>query len=668
MKLIWSDLRYLVINRWYDVFEGYHIEDQLRLILMSQSGQIVSGQMTALMGPSGAGKTTLLNCVTARITDGVSGQIVVRFDEPRVEGIRIGFVPQNDHLFDHFTVRETLLFALRMNQRKSESRSERNNKVEQILKVLDLLHEAKTKVRKLSGGQVKRTSIAAELISSPEMLILDEPTSGLDWDNSEKVVTLLANLCQRLDIAICATIHQPSFQLLNKFDMVYILNKYGSCIYFDKPSQLIPTITSFGFEAPPYVNPADLAIEIANARFGEDAFVAMSIKAKDQALQVLPDDIPIGSLKPRIAAPFCKQKCLLFTRYLTSQVCKSSFFIIKLVVELAIMFCICGIFNQPPGYEDGCWSTLITNVTREQYEDKLKVLNSNISIIFMATMFYSFLPCTMAVLGVSKELITIRKENSNSWYSFSAYFLSRTLADLFLTTLTNAPSIIYLYIGSKQIFTWNRLMVFTLTLTIYCNIWDSKGVILGTIFSPNYVTGMIFAMLLEFPAMFLSGFHVKQSGLFWLLKPLAPLSEGKWAYEAMVISIYGFDRCPVNTTSLVNQASFFDFGRMNRVDVVLRLWPKLNSTIQERHEYAQSRNLSYDCIDSLFESINREYIDSGLYAVEEEVEKEPSYILSLWDLNQDDLEKDLLILTSMYIAFRFMVYIVLIFKGRHKRI
>ena len=212
-------------------------------ILHRMSGEIAGGTITALMGPSGAGKSTLLNCISCKLTSGVDGEIFLRFPPRSVpnkdeDSLRIGFVPQTDHLFTQFTVQETVMFASKM-MNPGFTTQEHREKISDVLKSLDLEARANLKLKKLSGGQLKRASIAIELISNPKILILDEPTSGLDSDNSEMVISMLKNLSSIPGLeapAIVATIHQPSVDVFNLFDNVYLLNRFGTNIYFGKQS------------------------------------------------------------------------------------------------------------------------------------------------------------------------------------------------------------------------------------------------------------------------------------------------------------------------------------------------------------------------------------------------------------------------------------------------
>lgn len=75
----------------------------------------------------------------------------------------------------------------------------------------------------ISGGEKKRTSIAFELISDPQVVVLDEPTSGLDSLTSFIIVDYLSNLAKKHNKTIIMTIHQPSTDIYNKFDRLFLM-------------------------------------------------------------------------------------------------------------------------------------------------------------------------------------------------------------------------------------------------------------------------------------------------------------------------------------------------------------------------------------------------------------------------------------------------------------
>ena len=218
-----------------------------QLILKQLHGVIHFGQMFAIMGPSGAGKSTLLKCLfgtanvkhdgkmyvqnkqVSKLINHVSQLIRIEKSEcdqnVRIRQVKAVFITQNelDHLLLNLTVEEAIYYSSNLKMNKSAE----TGKIEQLIEQLELTNCRRTLVKACSGGQKKRIAIAQELVGSikPRLLFLDEPTSGLDSNVSHVVLSQLQKLCRAHNIAIVATIHQPSFKLVELFDQLYIISK-----------------------------------------------------------------------------------------------------------------------------------------------------------------------------------------------------------------------------------------------------------------------------------------------------------------------------------------------------------------------------------------------------------------------------------------------------------
>ncbi len=195
------------------------------------------GDLICILGPSGCGKSTLLSILT--------GQFEPTKGAVRVDGAnlhqnarlvsRIGFVPQDDLLFENLTVGENLAFSARLRDPSSPP-DKIEGSVRKALREVGLRERRAVRAggpldKTLSGGERKRLNIGLELLGDYEILLLDEPTSGLSSGDAMKVIEVLKN--RTLDGGIVFVVaHQPSAKLLELFDKVLLLDKGGKVAFF----------------------------------------------------------------------------------------------------------------------------------------------------------------------------------------------------------------------------------------------------------------------------------------------------------------------------------------------------------------------------------------------------------------------------------------------------
>ncbi|MFY0653989.1 MAG: ATP-binding cassette domain-containing protein [Cyclobacteriaceae bacterium] len=198
-----------------------------------------SGTMVGIMGGSGAGKSTLINLLSGKISPDhgkiqINGHSIAKCVQ---EGV-IGYVPQDDLLFEELTVYQNLYFNAKLCFGGfSEDRIKAI--VLRVLRDMDIIEIAHLKVgdplnKSISGGQRKRLNIGLELMREPSVLYVDEPTSGLSSMDSEKVMRLLKEQSRKGKL-VMVIIHQPSSYIFKLFDKLWILDRGGYPIYNGNP-------------------------------------------------------------------------------------------------------------------------------------------------------------------------------------------------------------------------------------------------------------------------------------------------------------------------------------------------------------------------------------------------------------------------------------------------
>jgi molybdate transport system ATP-binding protein len=167
---------------------------------------------TGIFGPSGAGKTSLLEVIaglrkpeTARICldDQLFDDVARGYSLP-VRLRKIGYVPQDDSLFPHLSVRQNLLYGI---DGKSKRDTFSFGHVTSFLQITPLLDRA---VRSLSRGENQRIVIARALLSAPRLLLLDEPLTALDARLKETILQQLRSLHDEFSIPILYVTHDPA--------------------------------------------------------------------------------------------------------------------------------------------------------------------------------------------------------------------------------------------------------------------------------------------------------------------------------------------------------------------------------------------------------------------------------------------------------------------------
>ncbi|XP_077248707.1 ATP-binding cassette family G25 [Tasmannia lanceolata] len=419
---------------------GWKVEQKSmeeRTILDKITGMVSPGNLLAILGPSGSGKSTLLNILAGRLTGNYTGTVSVNGRPLSKSTSRnIGFVTQDDTLYPHLTVKETLVFCSLLRLPKTLSKNEKIRMAESVITELGLGKCENTIVgnsfiRGVSGGERKRVSIGHEMLMNPSLILLDEPTSGLDSTAAHRMVMTLKGMAQK-GKTLVTSMHQPSSQVYQMFDSVLLLSE-GNCLYFGQGSKAIEYFSSVGFSPSFPMNPADFMLDLANGVAQVDyqgdaeksnvrqsllssynnvlgpmvkVWIDGDITAKDRA--------PSGSLRSseeekrtNNSISWFNQFTILLQRGIKERR-HESFNSLRVVQVLAAAILSGSMW----------WHSDIHNV------------HDRLGLLFFISIFWGVFPAFNSVFTFPQERAIFIKERSSGMYTLSSYFTAQMAGDL----------------------------------------------------------------------------------------------------------------------------------------------------------------------------------------------------------------------------------------------
>ncbi len=175
--------------------------------------EISHGEFVAIVGPSGSGKSTVLNLLGCldKPSEGkvmIDGIDVTKLDTTALanfRGEKIGFIFQSFNLIPVLSVYENIEYPLIMIQ--NLSKEEREKRIIQLLKDVDMLNQKDKFPDQLSGGQRQRVAIARALVTKPKIVFADEPTANLDTETSNQIITLMRNIQREFNTTFIFATH-----------------------------------------------------------------------------------------------------------------------------------------------------------------------------------------------------------------------------------------------------------------------------------------------------------------------------------------------------------------------------------------------------------------------------------------------------------------------------
>jgi phospholipid/cholesterol/gamma-HCH transport system ATP-binding protein len=221
-------------------------------VLKGVSLEVEKGELLALIGRSGYGKSVLLKHVAGLLRPDQGRVLLDSQDMARLRGRdlirvrnRLGFLFQSGALFDSMTVLDNVAFPLREKTRLSER--EIREKVMAELEQVGLLGSEEKFPSQISGGMVKRASLARALVEEPEIMLIDEPTTGLDPLTGQTILNLIDACHKRLRFSGIVVTHEVPkiFEIVNKVVMLH----EGRVVFAGTPEEILSseeeTVTAF---------------------------------------------------------------------------------------------------------------------------------------------------------------------------------------------------------------------------------------------------------------------------------------------------------------------------------------------------------------------------------------------------------------------------------------
>ena len=509
-----------------------------------------SGHFIGVLGGSGVGKSTLFNIINGSLNP-QSGSISINghslsSSKGEIQHL-IGFVPQEESLFENLTVFENLFYSASLSM-GALPQDEIVKLVNRKLVEFGLYDIRNNRVgsplrRNISGGQRKRLNIVLELIREPKLLLVDEPTSGLSTVDSIKVMTLLKEQTFQGRL-VMVNIHQPSTAIYRLFDKVLILDQGGYMDYYGNPleaikyfkqqskrvdfdnvlceqcgsiksDQIFEIIEDKQVDADGnYMDSRKVSAEVWNHRFLSQNTATTISKS------------PLPSVISNKAGPY-KQFAVFFVRFFFSKCRDVEFLVLSLAAPILLSFGISFFSkNYVPSELDGYKYVFYENI--------------NIPISF----FTSIIACIFIGMIISadtmlKEAGTNARE-TNLFLNRTSYYNSKVVFFFFLSLL---QSIIFSAVPVFMLQIKGMFFQIEVVMLAMCMLGNLIGLIISSIFKSLSAVYLVVPFLV-IPLIVLSGITIPYNKMHYSIAnpqnvpAIANATPSMWALEALIVDQY----------------------------------------------------------------------------------------------------------------------------------
>ncbi len=622
-----------------------------------------TGQLIAVMGGSGVGKSTLMNILTGKIRPNEGVVTInghdIHANKHVVQGI-IGYVPQDDLLFENLTVYQNLFYNARLCF-GNYSKSQLNETVTRVLHDLDLWDIRDLKVgsplnKMISGGQRKRLNFGLEFMREPSILFVDEPTSGLSSSDSLMIMKLLKQQANNGKLIII-NIHQPSAKVFRLLDKIWVLDKGGFPVYAGNPVDGIVyfkslsmqvDVTESGCPQCGIINPDEI-LELVEAKEIDDNGRITSNRKRQPAdwyntyLSKIQSPLPINNFRRELPKssfniPHVYEQFRVFgIRNFLSKIANKQYVLLNILEAPILAFILAFFSKHTPG-------------TEYVFAD-----NKNLpAFLLMSIIVALFIGLTVSAEEIISDKKILERESFLNLSRFS-YLNSKVF---YLFGLSAFQMLLFVLVGNWVLEINGMFFSFWLILFTTACFANLVGLNLSAGLS-SVVAIYISIPLVLVPQILLSGTIVPFDNLHPSLtrKVYVPivgdLMASRWAYEALAVE--QFKNNPF-------EKHFFDFEQVSsqanfRTSFLI---PRLQTAIDESSRALELKNPDIQRVDRNVRLLKRELEKIARY------DSIPPFEF-LNNLNADSYNDEMAEELSAYLIFVRMQFVARNNRAREQR-
>ncbi|KAH9505948.1 ABC protein, sub ABCG [Dermatophagoides farinae] len=527
-----------------------------KLILRNLSGQFQFGTLNAIMGSSGSGKTSLLKVFNGKMKTKLTGS--TQFYLSRFVPIRTCFIKQevSKHLIPGLTSKQSLIYASKLKNCHETQTIDHEQVADNLLNELDMTNTGNTLVQNCSGGERKRLALAMELTSvrMPNLICIDEPVSGLDSNSARLVLRCLRQFIARHpDITMVVSIHQPSTEQLDMFDLCYVLAFDGLGIYSGPPAKIksflsetssidedkrFPIETLIRYSCTGHLNP--IVQRLAEETDNQTNKITPSLL---QDTVHIKDGVPFPQIRFSL-----RSVSILFLRLSHFSIrYQWPLWLTYVILQVFLGTMFLDLFDEKIAEIDGCISieddilAVCLNVTDHKWKKDSRLASNVNFVMFSSLAFFSILNAHMSNL-FSFELKFFATQHLNGWYTCGSYYLSKLLFDA--TTILPMVIIfayvtdIYSTVSPNNFFWWQ---VINLYLSSFCFL---AIINMNVLFLHKSII-VLFIVIANSQGFFLllSNVYNVIEEMNFIVRFLSNFSIYRYQLQATLWLIYGGDRC-----------------------------------------------------------------------------------------------------------------------------